>query len=317
MAPSNKEPTKKQIRKTREEVEREYAWILALADSDESGSLREFFNWITGKFIENQRRDVPLALPFTQKEFDDEFNATAWKQQYTSFEAEARRQQADPRLRNDWLASIETNKESIRLLADNYGVRLSEEEITDFATQSRLQNWSPEKLRRTIQPLLERTILESGTGGMGAAGNVETDLVNWARRNGLTLSPESAAQYISRVTFGQQSLDAVKDDIRKTYLSGMYPAWADRIQSGLDPEVIFEPYRDSARRLLEVDNIGFDDPILKRATQSTGPDGKPIQMPLYQFEEQVRKDPRWQKTDNAYQTYTNVGTELLSMFGFR
>jgi hypothetical protein len=318
VAPSNpKEPTRREIRKTREQVEREYAWILALANEDDSGSLKQFFNWITSKFIENQRRDVPLDLPFTQKEFDDEFNKTAWKQQYTSFEAEARRQQADPRLRNDWLDSINRNKETVQGLADQYGVQLSDDEVTEFATQSRLQNWSPERLRRALQPLLERTILESGTGGMGLAGDAESDLVSWARRNGLTLSPQAAAQYISKITFGQQSLDSVKDDIRKTYLRGMFPAWADRIDAGFDPEVIFEPYRDSARRLLEVNEIDFDDPLMKRAAQYTGPDGKASQLPLYQFEEQIRNDPRWQYTDNAYKTYTDVGTDLLRMFGFR
>jgi hypothetical protein len=40
-------------------------------------------------------------------------------------------------------------------------------------------------------------------------------------------------------------------------------------------------------------------------------------LPLYEFEKMVRDDPRWQKTDNAYQLYTRAGTNLLQMFGFR
>jgi hypothetical protein len=40
-------------------------------------------------------------------------------------------------------------------------------------------------------------------------------------------------------------------------------------------------------------------------------------MTLTDLKRVIRKDPRWQYTDNAYQTYGNVATDLLSMFGFR
>lgn len=318
MAPSKKEQraTERRVRRTREQIERDYAWVLALAQEDETGSLNQFFDWVTRKYVENARRDVPLDQPFTQAELDKEFDNTAWRQQYTSFEAEARKQQADPRLRTDWLASIETNKATIRNLADQYGIELSDEEITDFATQARLQNWDQLKLRNALEPLLERTLLQGPTR-MGAAGNVEMELSNWARRNGLELSREAIARYVRDVTVGRQTLDSVQDDIRRTYLAGMFPAWSDRINQGFDPSVLFEPYRNAAARLLEVDEIDLNDPLLKRATQHLGDDGKPIQMPLYQFEEQVRRDSRWQYTDNAYSTYTDVGTDLLRMFGFR
>jgi hypothetical protein len=317
VAPSNPKPaTRREIRKTREEVEREYAWVLALASEDESGSLNEFFNWVTGKYVENRKRKVPLAQPFTQAEFDREFNKTDWKQKYTSFEAEARRQQADPRLRNDWLASIETNKDFIRDIASQYGVQLTEDEITDFATQSRLQDWDQRRIERALQPMLQRTI-EQGEDLIGRVGDAETDLLTWTRSNGLDLSRSDLAPYISRISMGTQSLRDAQADIRTTYLAGMYPAWADRIKAGDDPSVIFAPYRNIARQLLEMDDLSLDDPIMKRAAQYVGPDGKPAQLPLYEFEKQIRKDSRWQYTDNAYKEYTDVGTDLLRMFGFR
>jgi hypothetical protein len=68
---------------------------------------------------------------------------------------------------------------------------------------------------------------------------------------------------------------------------------------------------------IEPDDISFDDPLLQRGLQGVGPDGKPSVVPLYDFQRQVREDPRWQYTDNAYATYTDVGTKLLQMFGFR
>jgi hypothetical protein len=277
------------------------------------------FNWATQKYLENSRRKVPLDQPFTQADFDREFDKTEWRKRYTSTEAQARREQADPRLRQDWLESIRKNEDFVRGVAEKYGIQLTDTEITEFATQARLQGWDQTRLERALAPALERT-LQMGEGITGRAGDAENQLLNWARQNGLNLSRQAAAKYIANITMGTQSLDDAKNDIRRTYMAGMFPGWADKINEGFDPSDLFEPYMDSLARLLEIgdrSNISFDDPLMKRATQSIGPDGKPMQMPLYQFEEEIRKDPRWQYTDNAYESYSNVGTQLLRMFGFR
>jgi hypothetical protein len=79
------------------------------------------------------------------------------------------------------------------------------------------------------------------------------------------------------------------------------------------------PYVSTAERLLEVGEgtLGFDDPIIKAGMQSTDSNGQPRVLPLYEYERMVRDDPRWDYTNNAYATYTKVGTDLLRMFGFR
>jgi hypothetical protein len=313
---ARRQARRERVTETREEVYRKYQWILALVEEDETGSLRGFFDWLSGEYIKNARLDQPLTVPVTEAQFDRRLNETAWKQQYDSFEAEARIQQADPRLRQDWLRSIEDRGLEIQQVAEQYGVQLSEGELEDLATQSRLQRWDSARIRRALIPMLERTIAE-GQDLMGQAGNAETQLLNWTRQNGLQMSRADIAPYLSNITLGRQSLEDAQQDIRRTYLAGMFPAWADKINEGFDPSQIFSPYRNAARNLLELDDIGFDDPIIKRATQRVGADGKPVQMPLYEFEQEVRKDPRWQTTDNAYKTYTDVGTDLLRMFGFR
>jgi hypothetical protein len=56
---------------------------------------------------------------------------------------------------------------------------------------------------------------------------------------------------------------------------------------------------------------------LQQAMQGVGPDGKPSVVPLYAFDKQIKKDDRWQYTENAMDTYAKVGTGLLQMFGLR
>jgi hypothetical protein len=40
-------------------------------------------------------------------------------------------------------------------------------------------------------------------------------------------------------------------------------------------------------------------------------------LPMYEFEKQIRQDPRWQKTNNAHESYARMAQDVLRMFGFR
>ena len=294
----------------------EYAWLLNFVSEDPS--MQRFFDWVLARFQENQNRAVPLDKPFTQSEFDKEFNKTDTRKRYTSYEIERRREAADPRLQKDFEFRTETQRNTIRDIAERFGVPLSGEELERLTEQATFQGWDEARIRRALEPALQEALAGEGDLDlMGQAGDTETQLLNWVRSNGMELSRQDLAGYISNITLGRQTLADAQQDIRQTYLAGMYPAWADRIRAGDDPSNIFAPYRNSARNLLELDDIDLNDPIMKRAAQYVGPDGKPGQLPLYEFEEEIRKDPRWQYTDNAYSTYTSVGTQLLKMFGLR
>jgi hypothetical protein len=51
--------------------------------------------------------------------------------------------------------------------------------------------------------------------------------------------------------------------------------------------------------------------------QGVGSDGKPGVVPMYEFKKMVRKDERWDATDNALDEYTSAGMNILQMFGLR
>jgi hypothetical protein len=294
----------------------EYAWLLNFVSEDPS--MQKFFDWVVRKFQENQERDVPLDRPFEQAEFDREFEKTDTRKRYTAYEIERRREAADPRLQKDFEFRTETQRNTIRDIADRYGIPLSDEELERLTEQATFQGWDDVRIRRALEPILEQSLTgEDDLDLMGQAGDAETQLMNWLGRNGLQLSRQALAKYISNIAMGRQSIEDAQADIRKTYLAGMYPGWADKINEGFDPADLFEPYMNVARNVLELDSIDFNDPVIKRFTQGVGADGNPTKMPLWEFEQELRNDPRWQQTDNAYQMYTNVGTNLLKMFGFR
>jgi hypothetical protein len=65
--------------------------------------------------------------------------------------------------------------------------------------------------------------------------------------------------------------------------------------------------------VLEVnpETIGLDDRTLRSAI---GPDKE---MSMYDFERVLRKDPRWQYTNNAREDVSNSALKVLRDFGFQ
>jgi hypothetical protein len=206
--------------------------------------------------------------------------------------------------------AVDRKRQDITALTETYGIVLPEGQLDILARESWRNGLERDEIFTNLRPYLEQTIADPEADLIGRAGDMETDLMGWSARNGLDLSRQAAAKYITNLTVGTQTLDDVKADLRRDYLAGMFPAWADRINDGFDPEIIFQPYRDTASRLLEVENVGFDDTLLRSALQN------PEQVSLYDFEKQIRNDPRWQYTDNAFQTYASAGQRIASMFGF-
>jgi hypothetical protein len=66
---------------------------------------------------------------------------------------------------------------------------------------------------------------------------------------------------------------------------------------------------------IDADSITFNDPTLRRALQYIGPDGKPAVKPIWQFETELRQDPRWEKTDGARKTVDSLSLKVLRDLG--
>lgn len=298
------------------ELRRQYAYILDLAtpQNDPDGSVRDFFKRLR-KFIRDGSGGDPARI---KTWFDTEVRKVAPLAGLTGDQIDAALEDVQP----DKAADVQRELEKVRLdvsaVARDLGVDTTRINLDAIVDEARRNGWD----RQDIQNRLEQDVtaqLESGANLMGSAGDFQTQLMQWARQNGIMIDASTAARYVANMAIGAQTFEDAKQDLRETYLIGAYPAWEDKIRKGFDPWQISSPYRSAAAALLELDpdDVGLDDPLVKMGLQSTGADGKPRIMPLYEFEQQVRNDSRWQTTDNAYQTYTRVGTDLLRMFGFR
>jgi len=165
------------------------------------------------------------------------------------------------------------------------------------------------------------TIIDELTGGIsakGAAGeaaNALDSLRTTARANGFNLEKDFGNQldsWLQRISRGE-SVDDFSRIIRQQAKLGLPEKVGALLDEGLDLANVFAPYRNTMAALLEVtpDSINLDDPILRSAY------GQDKEMSIFDFRRAVRKDPRWQYTDNAREEVSTAALGVLRDFGFQ
>ena len=151
----------------------------------------------------------------------------------------------------------------------------------------------------------------------GPSGKYFVALKNVAARNGIMLSDSAATDYANSFVAGKVDEDTVVNVIRESAAEA-FPALADKIKAGIDVKTLADPYIQSMSSLLEIPDTGIDmfDPKIRSAMAYTLPDGKVGTRSIYDFEKELRKDPRWQYTNNARNEAASVATTVLKDFGF-
>ena len=315
-----------------QEIVSQYGYSLGVLQEYKE-DLKPVFKWLAnqlqkGESIENLRAE------FNKKVGQTEFGRR------TSDEITADLMRYDKQKKQDWRKTVgDLAKEVRRVAQGKYGdsivKALEGRRGWDLAVQliyddSNFLNGSfdSEKILRAVEPIWRNGQDEDdvpdedpadNTVGGGEEGTYRTDLMTWLSRNGLVMNQGRVDEYMDRILNKNWSLDQVKQEVRNMDFTRQYAGYADLFKQGQDVADIALDFRQSAAQLLEksIDAITIDDPMVKRAMQNKGADGKPAPMALYEFEREVRKSPDWDKTNNAMRTYTDIGETILKNFGFR
>ena len=148
----------------------------------------------------------------------------------------------------------------------------------------------------------------------GARDIGKADLLKTAVANGLDLEKTFASQlpsWIKRIENGEDP-EVFKQLIRQTAKIGLPDKVSKLLDQGLDLDAVYAPYKNTMASLLEInpDSISLNDPLLRSAIQGDK------EMPIYDFQRALRKDNRWQYTNNARAEAANAATTVLRDFGF-
>lgn len=156
--------------------------------------------------------------------------------------------------------------------------------------------------------------VKAGTA-QGATADALAQLRTIARANGFNFDKDFALQadsWLQQIAKGKP-IDDFARLIRAQAKLGLPEKVGALLDQGLDLANVYAPYRNAMASLLELspDSINLDDPLLRSAY---GPDKE---MSVYDFKRAIRKDSRWQYTDNAREEVSNIALNVLRDFGFQ
>lgn len=147
----------------------------------------------------------------------------------------------------------------------------------------------------------------------GQTGASIADLRSYARAFGLKYTDSDFNRWSAEIFAGTTTTYDIQQKIRQDSASA-FPVYADKILNGESVNSLGSAYLSSTANILELDpdSLDWNEPLLRKALQFTQ-NGKPAVMPVWMFEEELRKDPRWQYTNNARESVYNaiyqIGTE--------
>lgn len=151
----------------------------------------------------------------------------------------------------------------------------------------------------------------------GEAGESFDKLHEVAYLNGMKYSKyfEQAARGIAR---GVTTLEGEEAKIR-AQAAAKYSAYGDQIKAGQNLMDLAAPYIKSTATILELPETDVDvfDSHVSKAMMAKPAAGaaQGTQMPLWQYENDLRSDPLWKKTNNAREGIMTVAHQVAKDFG--
>jgi hypothetical protein len=190
---------------------------------------------------------------------------------------------------------LRAKTETVRLLATELGVTLSEDDVRTLASQYAKGAIDA----NTIKYQVARAGEIDFTSGTAAATIGELQAL--AGSYGLTVSDAFLQTAVKNVITGNETIDTVKNDF-KTQAKMLYPTLADSIEKGYTPRQLSGSYLNylASIRGVSADSISLDDPFMTRALTSLNDKGQPEQLPYWKFQEIVRtEDPSYPFSKDA------------------
>ena len=207
------------------------------------------------------------------------------------------------------------------------GVRIDDNELTNLLKKAYSGNFTDTQLDSSI-------VLTNNFGGK-FGGTILTQiqgLKNTARSYGISYTEAKYNQWGADL-FANRITDSEVEETIKIESASKYPAFAAQIMKGVTLDALSSAYKSSMASILEIDadSIGYDDPTLRKALQGYGPSLQLAgaaykgsgagagagegQIPIWQFEEQLRSDPRWQFTNNARDSIDSLQYKVMKDWG--
>jgi hypothetical protein len=271
---------------------------------------------------------------WSPQKFQDELQTTGWwKTHSDSAKKFIAMQASDPGEYKQELAQAQAH---VKQIASQLGVALSDKWVANLATSDLFSGLDDATLSQSIGALYNN--LPQVTGGQSVA--MQQQLKSLAASYGLPVTQSWIDSHIKQSLSTGTGLEGATQDLINQAKSA-FPSLSSQIDAGQTVQQIAQPFIAQMAQTLEIDpsQINLTDPTIQRALtgqvqapaitgqpqtgQPTSPGVKgtaassaPQPMTLFDFQKQLKNDPRWGNTDNAKQTAYGLMHSLGQAFGF-
>lgn len=192
------------------------------------------------------------------------------------------------------------------------GAVVSDEQAKDYANRFMSGGLNPNQASQVFAS----TFIDYNSADLaGRAGALQDELVARNRQFGNIMSTSQINNYVKQILTNQLTESDVIDGIKRSAAS-TYTNFSDRIMAGESVEDIANPYKRLMQDYLELSDVDLNDSLMLDALSGKNDKGGMKYSSLSDFKKAIKSDARWQYTDNARESYFNIGQQILKDFGF-
>jgi hypothetical protein len=205
---------------------------------------------------------------------------------------------------------LKNKRDAVKLLATELGVELTDGQINSLGYDYASGNIDATTVKSRI----------ASTGNInfatGEAAKTIDSLKATAASYGVSYDASWYTQSAKDILIGKVDNDTVAQQLKELAKS-RYPSLAKQIDAGYTVKQVASPYLQSMANILEINpnDITMEDPTIKQAFTSLNADGQPSTKALWQFEQDLKQDPRWRFTKNAQTDLMGTARKVLQDFG--
>ncbi len=234
-----------------------------------------------------------------------------WKTNSDTMRKAAMEKSTDPAT---WNAKMSAAKVQIQQLAATIGASIPPNKISKIAEQALKTGLDEAGLRNILGEYVN--FQKNGSTLNGGAGQYEHHIRTFAYENGVTLDKQTIKNQAELIVRGMATEQDFKSQVVNQAVS-MFPSYTQQLQAGQSMMDIASPYIQTMAEDLDVpvSSIKLTDPTIKRALNGVDTQGRPTGMDQVTFQNMLRSDPRWGKTQTAQDRVMTVGMRVLKDMG--
>lgn len=237
-----------------------------------------------------------------------------------------------------WIQEVETDpaqaqadmaakKSDLNATLSQMGLHPSGQQLDLLASQALAMGWTTQETKDNIAQNITSNpdgsfnfnyagVTTKATGG--SLGYSVDQVQAEAAKYLVPISGSTAQSFATALAQGTMDMQGV-DAYMQQQAQSLYPSIAGAIKNGVTPADYVTPYKEVAAQLLGVspNAINMMDPKWQRPLSTPGPDGKPVAMSLYDWQQTLMKDPQYGYTNsvNAKDRASSMAAGLAEMFG--